>query len=437
MIDKIINYVKHTPENTNPAVLATLLGDLNKQSDWNQNDDTQPDYVKNRPFYSGDPVETVLLEETTAEFTEDEGLYSYKLRNPFSLEVGQTYTVSWDGTVYECVGTDFNGTGKDVLLGNLSIVNSGEDTGEPFLYGPGQFVTKDTSASHTISISRIVVPITKIDEKYLPDSIISEISTAQSTANAARSTANAAQSTANAAQSTANAAQSTANAARSTANAAQSTANAAQFTANAAQSTANSAMVSALWGGSEMYKPEQTSVDITVPGIPTDLNGYHLIPGESYKAGNDTSVWNGSSISWNILGTYAQIVRDNTGTRYEISGPGLTGLTISGKFMPAISRTKYVTNAKMLPPYVVFPKLTFMSTTDGSTKFITMAVDDNGDISTRVGFNLSNKFATEAYVDGRIQENAVIIKSSTPHSTKKFKITVDDNGTLTATEVTS
>lgn len=31
LIDKIINYVKHTPENTNPAVLATLLGDLNKQ----------------------------------------------------------------------------------------------------------------------------------------------------------------------------------------------------------------------------------------------------------------------------------------------------------------------------------------------------------------------------------------------------------------------
>ena len=30
------------------------------QSDWNQNDETQPDYVKNRPFYTGDPVETVL-----------------------------------------------------------------------------------------------------------------------------------------------------------------------------------------------------------------------------------------------------------------------------------------------------------------------------------------------------------------------------------------
>ncbi len=33
MVDKIINYISETPENTNPAILTTLLGDLNKQSD--------------------------------------------------------------------------------------------------------------------------------------------------------------------------------------------------------------------------------------------------------------------------------------------------------------------------------------------------------------------------------------------------------------------
>ena len=47
----------------------------------------------------------------------------------------------------------------------------------------------------------------------------------------------------------------------------------------------------------------------------------------------------------------------------------------------------------------------------------------------------SKKLATEEYVDGRIQEDAVIIKSSTPNSTKKFKLTVDDSGTISATEV--
>ena len=32
-----------------------------KNPDWNQNDETAPDYVKNRPFYTGDPVETEII----------------------------------------------------------------------------------------------------------------------------------------------------------------------------------------------------------------------------------------------------------------------------------------------------------------------------------------------------------------------------------------
>ena len=51
MENKIINYVNQTPENTNPSVLATLLSGLSEQSDWNQNDTEQPDYVKNRIAY--------------------------------------------------------------------------------------------------------------------------------------------------------------------------------------------------------------------------------------------------------------------------------------------------------------------------------------------------------------------------------------------------
>lgn len=39
------------------------------------------------------------------------------------------------------------------------------------------------------------------------------------------------------------------------------------------------------------------------------------------------------------------------------------------------------------------------------------------------------------FVDSRIKEDSVILKST--GGTKKFEITVDDNGTLSATEVTS
>lgn len=55
----------------------------------------------------------------------------------------------------------------------------------------------------------------------------------------------------------------------------------------------------------------------------------------------------------------------------------------------------------------------------------------------------SNNYFTTKTVEGaldqlgsQVQSNSIIIGSSTTDSTKKFKITVDDSGTLTATEVT-
>ena len=42
-----------------------------------------------------------------------------------------------------------------------------------------------------------------------------------------------------------------------------------------------------------------------------------------------------------------------------------------------------------------------------------------------------------AWFAGTVEGTAIIVKSSTPDSTKKFKITVDDSGAITATEVTS
>ena len=138
------------------------------QPDWNQNDNTKPDYVKNRPFYTGDPVETVLLEEPEAFFQDlDSKRCFHELDDPLLLEVGQTYQVSWNGTIYECVCTDYNG---NVSLGNLSIINTeSRDTGEPFVYLCKIITTTDWSIVHNISISGAVAPITKIDEKYLPE----------------------------------------------------------------------------------------------------------------------------------------------------------------------------------------------------------------------------------------------------------------------------
>lgn len=139
--------------------------------DWNENDPTKPGYIENRPFYTGDPVETVFVEESTVSFTDsNHGLYIAQIQLNFVPTVGETYKVSWDGTVYECTCIEFSG---ETIIGNLSIAGAGSDTGEPFLMmvndRVAEIYTLDTSASHTFSISGIVAPVTKIDEKYLPE----------------------------------------------------------------------------------------------------------------------------------------------------------------------------------------------------------------------------------------------------------------------------
>ena len=184
-------------------------GESAAQPNWDQNDETAPDYVKNRPFYTGDPVETVLVEESTASFIESDGLYIAEFLSTFEATVGETYKVSWDGAVYECTCVDSVGS---PLIGNLSIAGAGTNTGEPFLMsvfnGQGIIIyTADASASHTFSISRVVSGIVKIDEKYLPKNLAtkSEVEAAQAVADNAQTVADNAQTVADNAQAAANA----------------------------------------------------------------------------------------------------------------------------------------------------------------------------------------------------------------------------------------
>ena len=164
------------------------------QPDWNQNDDTQPDYVKNRPFYTGNPVETVLVEESTASFVSANGMHMAEFPSTFAATVGETYKVYWDGTAYECACVNFNNT---PAIGNLSIAGYGSDTGEPFFMevynGQGIMIaTADTSDSHTFSISGLSVEVVKIDEKYLPENLAtkSDVEVAQTVAENAQTAAN-------------------------------------------------------------------------------------------------------------------------------------------------------------------------------------------------------------------------------------------------------
>ena len=117
--------------------------------------------------YPSKTVETVtLLEEQEFAFPDDSGGVA-TLSNPLVLVEGQTYTVTWDGTEYECVCAFISET---YLLGNLSIAGAGDDTGEPFFYTSNweAFVTLDRSPTHTIGVKTTGRTVTPMAEEFIP-----------------------------------------------------------------------------------------------------------------------------------------------------------------------------------------------------------------------------------------------------------------------------
>ena len=138
------------------------------QPDWNQNDDTKPDYVKNRPFYAEDPVETVLLEEQAVTFTNGESDPSFNFKA--SPEDINHIKVMWDSTEYICIPQIWS---DYIEFGNEFIDDdTREDTGEPFYYDGEVFYTDSSADSHQIKVSKLSNKVIKIEPNYIPNSNI-------------------------------------------------------------------------------------------------------------------------------------------------------------------------------------------------------------------------------------------------------------------------
>lgn len=316
------------------------------QPDWNQNDSTAADYVKNRPFYTGNPVETVLVEESTVSFEDNGGVYIGELPQELSAIVGETYTVYWDGTAYECVCIESNGA---LLFGNLSIIGAGPDTGEPFSYvsSINMIYTLDTSASHTISISGAVAPITKIDKKYI-DVLDKFIVHDNATITLAE--------------------------------------------ANSYQAKISSKEATYfVWCGIIF-----DSINLLID------NDTHIL----YLYTNNTE----KVVNQNSDGVFS--ISDLSGNKISFS---LTNGSTAAS--PELSLLK--DNPVQIRPAKMY---------DSSTSDTLLKIVKNG---SKLGQDM------EVLGDGTVKAYSIILPSSTPNSTKKFKITVDDSGTISATEVTA
>ena len=360
--------------------------------DWNQNDATASDYIKNRPFYT-ETVETVLVEESTVSFAaDDSGLYMTYFESTFSATVGETYKVSWDGITYECAGIDYRG---NIVIGNLSIIGAGSDTGEPFfmLVNNGKGIgiaTADASASHTISISGFAQEVVKIDEKYLPDTVAtkSEVEATQTTANSAQRTANSAQRTADTAKTTADTAKTTANAAKTTAENAQTTANAALE--RAVEPYTRNMLMAPLYknGGFSAWRK-------VVQGISYDKTEGYFFVNEF-----DTTALKGEDMPY-----------ENFCARVYVGNE---------RAMAFLSKSATVDNRWSVTGFAVI-------TDDYSRKGEVLYVSSN---------TISQNEAKGLFLTFRAPDS-MLLKSSTNGSDKQFRITVDDSGTIRATEVTA
>ena len=113
---------------------------------------------------------TTLMEEQELAFADEGGVYVVHIKGAFEFTEGRTYTVNWDGTDYECMGSVFN---EIPMFGNTFIYGVGQDTGEPFVYmfeenNFASLATSDTAASHTISVKTTGGAVTPMAPDFLP-----------------------------------------------------------------------------------------------------------------------------------------------------------------------------------------------------------------------------------------------------------------------------
>ena len=153
------------------AMIAKING-KNEGVDWNENDETSPAFVKNRPFYTGEAVLTEIIPEQTYTLSSSGSITMYVDQSgtcPYSLEVGKEYTVVYNGTTYELTSDIANGL---AYVGDISPITTGSEPTVPFLIAAGngnlRILDYTSNTEVTFKISGNNTEIKQIDTKYIP-----------------------------------------------------------------------------------------------------------------------------------------------------------------------------------------------------------------------------------------------------------------------------
>ena len=153
------------------------------QSDWDVNDELNPAFIKNRPFYEETAELVYIPYESRTSNPIENNIASYTIADGISegLKVGKEYKVIIDGLEYVDVakaGKNWNYLGNaDALIdgsftqespfGVLVVDANMSMTGTP--YAGIAFLTSDGSPTHSFGITTTGTVTKTIDTKYLPE----------------------------------------------------------------------------------------------------------------------------------------------------------------------------------------------------------------------------------------------------------------------------
>ena len=188
-IKTVINGILFRIDNLSKKIDKKISYNLEvSKADWNQNDETAADYVKNRTHWINPEEKHPTRELITKSLVVDEGYSTAHVAAPngeFSLKDYEKFIVEYDGVEYAVNRVTMN---NGFGVGNLSLIANSkthpecymsnvtyEDTGEPFALVDSQYYTPkchyfaNSSGEHAFTIYVVEQVIHPISEEYLPD----------------------------------------------------------------------------------------------------------------------------------------------------------------------------------------------------------------------------------------------------------------------------
>lgn len=150
-------------------IIGTVgIGASSVQPDWNQNDPTASDYIKNRPGGVPATIETIFDGDITSTLVN--GRYSGSIQPAkFVLETDYEYEVTLDDATFvaKCIHTSDTFTDNYLIIDPITENTVGYSVMKDDSLTINSIMT-EMAISH-VTVKKIVSPIQKFPEEYIPD----------------------------------------------------------------------------------------------------------------------------------------------------------------------------------------------------------------------------------------------------------------------------